>query len=177
MSIMSKLRRQLSAIPSSRKIVIICLLYAVLIVIAAFKGPVLYEALGFPRLADKWVHPHVLAIFGLSMFAWLLSNMQSIHRFSLVKFPAEDHARYVRLKNCLQRITLRKEVANAHQHLREETQLLERQHGFMLDSAGAYRAMRIFSGGIAVICSAWATWLLARGVDMTQLVPFVEWMR
>lgn len=177
MSILSKLRRQLSAIPSSRKIVIICFLYAVLIVIAAFKGPVLYEVLGFPRLADKWVHPHVLAIFGLSIFAWLLSNMQSIHRYSLVKLPEEDRTRYVRLKNCLQRITPRNEIANARLHLHEEVQLLEQQHGFMLDSAGTYTAMRILSRGIAVICWFWTTWLLARGVELSQLLPIVEWMR
>ncbi|WP_339526452.1 hypothetical protein [Pseudomonas sp. EL_65y_Pfl2_R96] len=177
MSILSKLRRQLSAIPSSRKIVIICLLSAVLFVIAAFKDPALYQVLGFPQSAAEWVRPHVMGIVGLSIFAWLLSNMQSIHRYSLVKLPAADHARYVRLKNCLQRITLREEVANARQHLQKETQLLERQHGFMLDSAGAYRALRILSGGIAVICSLWTTWLLARGVEMRQLVPFVEWMR
>ncbi|CAI8861750.1 hypothetical protein EMIT0P44_20273 [Pseudomonas sp. IT-P44] len=58
-------------------------------------------------MAAEWVRPHVLGIVGLSIFAWLLSNMQSIHRYSLVKLPAEDLARYMRLKNCLQRITLR----------------------------------------------------------------------
>jgi hypothetical protein len=177
MSILSDLRRQLSAVPSSKKFVLICLFAAVFIVIAAFEGPVLYEVLGFPRLEDKWVHPHVLGIGGLLIFAFLLSNMQSIHRYALVKLPAEDQARYARLRNCLQRITPREEVANAHQHLLEETQLLERQHGFMLDSAGAYWALRVLSGGIAVICWFWSNWLLARGFDVSQLVPFFELMR
>jgi len=177
MNLLSQSRRQLSAIPSSRKIVIICLLCAVLFVIAAFKDPALYQVLGFPQSAAEWVRPHILGIVGLSIFAWLLSNMQSIHRYSLVKLPVEDLARYTRLKNCLQRITLRAEVASAHQHLQEETQLLEQQHGFMLDSERAYRALQVLSGGITVICALWTTWLLARGADISQLVPFVEWMR
>lgn len=103
--------------------------------------------------------------------------MQSIRRYSFVKLPAEDLARYMRLKNYLQEITLREEIASAHQHLQDETQLLERQHGFMLDSARVYRALRILSGGITVLCVLWTTWLLARGVDMSQLVPLIEWMR
>lgn len=177
MSILSKLRQQLSPIPSSRKFVLICVLTAVFIVIAAFKGPVLYEALGFPQLNSEWVRPHVLGIGGLSIFALLLSNMQSIHRYALVKLPAEDQARYARLKNYLQRIPPREEVANAHQHLQEETELLERQHGFMLDSAGTYRALRALGGGIAVICWFWSKWLLARGFDMSQLFPFFELMK
>lgn len=177
MSPLSKLRQQLSPIPSSRKFVLICVLTAVFIIIAAFKGPVLYEVLGFPRLDAEWVRPHVLGIVGLSIFALLLSNMQSIHRYGLVKLPAEDHARYARLKKCLQRIPPREEVANAHQHLQEETQLLERQHGFMLDSAGTYKALRLLSGGIVVICWFWSKWLLARGFDVSQLVPFFELMK
>lgn len=177
MRFISRLLRQLSATPSCVKFVILCVLCAVFIIVAAFKGPAPYEVLGYPASAEDWMHAPILAIGGLMIFAWLLLNMEAIHRHSLIKTPEQDQTRYAHLRRCIEREASRPETANAQRHMLQEIQLLEHQHGFMLSPASTYKAIQKLRWAIVVVCTVWGLWLHAQGVDMSQFLPFIEWMK
>lgn len=177
MNAIIQVSRQLSATPSPRLFVLLCILCAVFIVAAAIQAPLLYDFLGFINPPEEWVRTPILAIAGLSAFACALMNMKTLHRYSFVRVLRKDRGRAERLQAFQDAAATRPELLKAHQYLHEEQECLKHQYGFMLNSKQTYGHLKILGRAIAAICWIWSVWLIAHGVDAAQFLPFVEWLR